>query len=159
MKSFTPSKNRFPIFIELLVFFSAGCGNKPDDTEIQQHVMEQLNANPNFKDVNATVENGIVRLDGKCEGENCVAEVEQKVKEIQNVDSVENNVQLKETETDLTLRSSVQNIISKYEGVQADVAAGVIVLRGTINRNQLQPLMNELSALSPKKIDKQLAVQ
>jgi hypothetical protein len=61
--------------------------------------------------------------------------------------------------TDLTLRTSVQTIISKYQGVQADVVAGVVILRGTIQRDQLQPLMNELSSLSAKKIDNELAVQ
>jgi hypothetical protein len=35
----------------------------------------------------------------------------------------------------------------------------VVVLRGSINRNQIQPLMNELTNLQPKKIDNQLAIK
>ena len=43
--------------------------------------------------------------------------------------------------------------------MQADVAAGVIVLRGNINRDNLQFLMSDLSILHPQKIDNQLVVK
>jgi hypothetical protein len=59
----------------------------------------------------------------------------------------------------MTMRTSVQSIITKYPGVQADVTAGVIVLRGNINRDNLQSLMSDLSILHPQKIDNQLVVK
>ena len=61
--------------------------------------------------------------------------------------------------TDLTLRTSVQSIVTKYAGVQAEVASGEVVLRGTISRDLLEPLMTELKALNAKKIDNQLAIK
>ncbi len=74
------------------------------------------------------------------------------------VQKVESNI-TKDNSTDLTMRTSVQSIITKYPGVQADVAGGVIVLRGTIDRDNLQSLMSDLGTLHPDKIDNQLAVK
>jgi hypothetical protein len=55
------------------------------------------------------------------------------------------------------MRTSLQSILSNIPGVQADVTFGVIVLRGTIDRD-LQPLMSDLTKLNPEKIDNQLSV-
>ncbi len=131
------------------------CGG-PNDKDIQENVNKKLQEN--HQGVNAAVADGVVTLTGTCEGENCAAQAEQQVAEIKGVQSVQNNIKAN-TGTDLTLRTSVQAIIAKYQGVQADVAAGNVVLRGTISRDQVQPLMNELQALQPKRIDNQLAVQ
>jgi hyperosmotically inducible protein len=97
-------------------------------------------------------------LGGTCDTQDCEALAEQKVKALKGVKSIENRVNA-DRATDLTLRTSVQAIISKYEGVQADVAGGMVVLRGSIDRNQVQPLMNELQALQPRKLDNQLAIR
>jgi hypothetical protein len=43
--------------------------------------------------------------------------------------------------------------------VQASVADGVIVLRGTIERSQLQNLMQDMNALRPKRVDNQLVIK
>ncbi|HEV7331959.1 MAG TPA: BON domain-containing protein [Flavisolibacter sp.] len=134
------------------------CNSKPDDQELQENITKELQNNASFKGVTATVSDGIVTLAGSCEGDNCATEAAEKVASVNGVDSVQNNIQ-DQSKTDLTLRTSVQTIISKYQGVQADVAAGVVVLRGSIDRNQIQPLMNELEALQPNKIDNQLAVK
>lgn len=142
-------------FIMVVPTLILSCG-KPDDKEIQENVSKKLQEN--YKGLNAEVAGGVVTLTGTCEGENCAEQAEKQVAGISGVQSVKNNIQT-DTETDLTLRTSVQAIISKYEGVQADVAAGNVVLRGTINRDQVQPLMNELQNLQPKRIDNQLAVQ
>lgn len=144
--------------IAVLLFLTVACNDNPDDQDIQENVTKRLQENQNYKGVSAVVKDGIVTLSGKCEGDDCASEIEKNVKEVEGVQTVENNIQ-KDNKTDLTLRTSVQAIISKYEGVQADVAGGVVVLRGTIDRNQVQPLMNELEALHPEKIDNQLAVK
>lgn len=137
---------------------AVGCKSKPNDEKILANVNEQLTENQAYAGVNATVKDGVVTLAGSCEGEDCALQVEKKVGDVDGVKKVENNIG-KNDATDLTLRTSVQSIISKYDGVQADVAGGIIVLRGTIKRDQVQPLMNELEALQPKKLDNQLAVQ
>lgn len=139
----------------LLLLLSA-CGGH-SDKDIQQNVTKELQKNPDFKGVNANVKDGVVTLSGNCQGDNCDSLVTQQVKKIDGVKSVK--TQMQSASTDLTLRTSVQSIVSRYNGVQADVAAGVVVLRGTIEKKQLEPLMSELQALKPKKLDNQLAVQ
>ncbi|MFD0795421.1 BON domain-containing protein [Mucilaginibacter litoreus] len=133
------------------------CGG-PDDQNIQTNVKKELQSEAGLKDVKATVKDGVVKLEGNCNGENCDSLATRKTKAVAGVKSVENTI-TKSVETDLTLRTAVQSVVSKYQGVQADVAGGVVVLRGSIAKNQVQPLINELQALKPKKLDNQLAVQ
>jgi len=59
----------------------------------------------------------------------------------------------------MTMRTSIQNIITKYPGVLANLDAGVIVLRKDIDRDNLQYFISELSALHPEKMDNQLGVK
>ncbi len=144
--------------IALLMSVVVSCNNKPDDKQIQDSVTKQLQANNDYAGVNSRVKDGIVTLTGTCKGDNCVADIEKNTKNVDGVKKVENNI-LKDNSTDLTMRTSVQSIITNYPGVQADVAAGVITLRGTIDKDNLKSLMSNLTELHPKKIDNQLAVK
>lgn len=146
------------IAIATLVIVATSCNSKPNDKEIQENVTKSLQANKNYAGVNSTVKDGTVILTGMCEGDNCAADIENNIKELDGVQKVENNI-TKDNTTDLTLRTSVQSIVTKYPGIQADVAGGVIVLRGTIDRDNLQSLMSDLSSLHPEKIDNQLVVK
>ena len=158
-----------PLKFGLILPFVAGlllvaCDNQPSDEAIQQAISDKLasntaNNNQAFAKIQAETSEGVVTLNGECEGQNCADSAATLVRNIEGVKEVVNNVKETQPDTDYTLRTSVQTIISKYQGVQADVAAGVVVLRGQIQRAQLQPLMNELNALTPKKIDNQLAVK
>lgn len=147
------------ILTTTLFFVASACNNNPSDEEIQKNVTAQLQENQLYSGVSGTVNEGVLTLEGNCEGENCTSQIEKELADIEGVKSVTNNIQQTDAATDLTLRSSVQSVISKYAGVQADVASGVVVLRGTIDRSQLQPLMNELETLGAKKLDNQLAVK
>jgi len=149
----------------LLFFFSmlVSCGGGRSDQQIQQDVQEKLSvlqegSNQAFTEITAVVKEGVVTLTGQCTGERCADSAVALVKDINGVKNIVNNIKQGPQQTDLTLRTSVQTIISKYQGVQADVAGGVVVLRGTIQREQIQPLMNELGPLQAKKIDNQLAI-
>lgn len=144
--------------IALLFIGAASCNDKPNDKDIQDNVTKSLQANKNYAGVNSTVKDGTVTLTGMCEGDNCAADIENNIKEVNGVQKVENNI-VKDNSTDLTMRTSVQSFITKYPGVQADVAGGVIVLRGTIDRDNLQSLMSDLGTLHPDKIDNQLVVK
>lgn len=141
-----------------MMFVFSSCGNKPNDQEIQNNISQKLK-DSSLNNINAAVADGVVTLTGKCEGADCNANAERIIKDMEGVKSINNSIEKMEVETDLTLRSSVQTIISRYQGVQADVAAGNVVLRGSISRDLIQPLMTELQALKPKQIDNQLAVQ
>ena len=115
-----------------------GCKGDVKDDKVLENVQAQLALDQAFKGVMAEVKDGVVTLSGTCDGDDCAKLAENKVSEAEGVKSIENNIK-NDHETDLTLRTSVQSIISKYEGVQAHVAGGIIVLRGSIVRNQVQP--------------------
>ncbi|MDQ6610342.1 MAG: BON domain-containing protein [Bacteroidota bacterium] len=150
------------IYGATMVFFTFAlfaCHNTPSNEELQRSINDSLKTNSGMNNVTATVADGKVTLNGTCEGDNCVAETESRIKKIDGVKGVQNNLSMAVQSTDLTLRTQVQAIASRYAGVQADVANGSIVLRGSINRDQLQPLMSELSSLQASKIDNQLAIK
>lgn len=153
-------KNSFN-WIAILFLSSAfvACNNAPSNEELQRSINDSLQANTGMKNVSAAVADGAVTLTGTCDGDNCVAESENKVKGIDGVKSVQNNVTMAPQSTDLTLRTQVQDITSRYAGVQADVANGAVVLRGSIERGKLQSLMSELSGVQATKIDNQLVVK
>ncbi len=154
MKNLMKQLRWLPLFCLML---AVSCNNKPDDKEIQDKVDETMRTNASYAGITSTVANGVVTLNGECEGENCATNLAQRLKQDASLDSVVNNIT--RAETNLTMRTSVQTIVSKYVGVQADVDQGVIILRGNINSSLLKPLMNELSNLKPTKIDNQMVVQ
>ena len=146
------------IAIALLLSMAVSCNNQPNDKKIQDNVTQQLQENKNYAGVNSSVKDGVVTLTGMCEGDNCAADIEKNIKEVDGVKKVENKI-VKDNSTDLTMRTSVLSIITKYPGVQADVSSGVITLRGSIDRDSLQSLMSDLTTLHPEKIDNQLVVK
>lgn len=144
--------------IILFCAVATSCNNKVDDQKIRDDISKQLLENNSYAGVTSKVEDGVVTLNGVCEGENCADNIENMIKEIDGVTKVENNIR-KNTITDMTMRTSVQSILTKYPGVQADVAGGEIILRGNIDRENLQSLMSDLATLQPTKIDNQLVVK
>ena len=64
-----------------------------------------------------------------------------------------------EVNTDATLRTSVDNVIKAYDGVQADIKDGVVTLRGNIKQDDLQTLIMKVQELKPKKVENQLVIK
>lgn len=64
-----------------------------------------------------------------------------------------------EISSDATLRSSVNDIVRAYDSVEADVKDGVVTLRGSIDRDKLQPLIMKVQELKPKKVENQLVIK
>lgn len=64
-----------------------------------------------------------------------------------------------EISPDATLRTSVDNVIKAYDGVQADVKDGVVTLRGNIKQDDLQTLIMKVQELKPKKVENQLVIK
>jgi osmotically-inducible protein OsmY len=143
----------------LSLFFLQACGGNKSDGQVTEDVKKALAGKEGMTGVQAAMEKGTLTLTGTCEGQDCPQQAMAIAQQVDGVKKVKNQVTQQPVETDYTLRTSVQTVVSKYEGVQADVAAGVVVLRGSINKSQLQPLMTELSGLQAKKIDNQLAVK
>ncbi|HET9745144.1 MAG TPA: BON domain-containing protein [Chitinophagaceae bacterium] len=64
-----------------------------------------------------------------------------------------------EISSDATLRSSVNDVVKAYDGVQAEVKDGVVTLRGNIKQDELQTLIMKVQELKPKKVDNQLVIK
>jgi osmotically-inducible protein OsmY len=70
----------------------------------------------------------------------------------------ENNTPV-EINSDATLRSSVNDVVKAYNGVEADVKDGVVTLRGNIKQSDLQPLIMKVQELKPRKVENQLVIK
>lgn len=57
---------------------------------------------------------------------------------------------------DEALQSGVRDAVKDYPGVTATVNDGVITLSGELERSRLQPLMESLQSLKPKKVTNNL---
>src|SRR5512138_3988187 len=64
-----------------------------------------------------------------------------------------------EISSDATLRSSVNDVVKAYDGVEAEVKDGVVTLRGNIKQDDLQQLIMKVQELKPKKVDNQLVIK
>jgi hyperosmotically inducible periplasmic protein len=157
-------------FLQILVALMLGivitgfysCKKKNKDPEIQSALSAKVQTDPNLAGVTTSVHEGTVTLTGTCADENCRSNAEKAVKDIDGVKNVVNNIQVAPVVVteDQTIRNALPAIAQKYSGLQADVNAGVITLRGTVeSREKLQDLMMELNALRPKRIDNQLVIK
>src|SRR5688572_20041377 len=146
---------------------SFGCKSAKSDAEIQNAVNDKITANTEMKDLNASVNAGVVTLTGHCKDEECRKDCEQEIKGVAGVKQVVNNITIGqpvpnarvEISDDSTLKTAVNDVVKGYNKVEADVKDGVITLRGEIARSDLQNLMQKLNELKPKKIDNELVVK
>jgi hyperosmotically inducible protein len=138
------------------------CKAKNKDGDIQTAISKKTQSDANLAGVTATVVDGTVTLTGSCADEACRTNAEKSIKEIDGVKNVVNNIAVTPVQItqDDPLRQSTNDVIQRYDGVQADVSEGVITLRGTVaDRDRLQQLMMDLNALRPKRIDNQLVIK
>jgi len=60
---------------------------------------------------------------------------------------------------DQTLRSSVNDVVKEYNGVTAEVDNGIVTLKGTIQKDNLQNLIMKIQELKPKKVENKLVIK
>lgn len=149
------------LLLAMTLFLHPSCKGKNRDAEIQTAINTKTQTDPSLAGVSATVVNGEVTLTGSCADEPCRQNAEKAVKDIDGVKKVVNNITVAPVTVtpDTQLQSSAQEVASRYEGVQASVADGVVTLRGEVKRDQLQNLMQEMNALRPKRVDNQLVIK
>lgn len=149
------------LVLAMTLFLTPACKGKNRDAEIQTAINSKTQTDPNLAGVSATVVNGEVTLTGSCADEPCRQNAEKAVKDVDGVKKVVNNITVAPVTVtpDTQLESSVKEVASRYEGVQASVSDGVVTLRGTVKRDQLQNLMQDINALRPKRIDNQLVIK
>ena len=149
----------FALLASLTMIF--GCGQK--DSDIQANVDEKLKSNSEMTTpATTTVKDGVVTISGVCKDETCKAECEKLAAGVKGVKSVINNMTVPApvvTKPDETLITGANQAVAAYEGVTAEVANGIITLRGSIKRTDLPKLMQAISGLQPKSVNNQLQVK
>ena len=168
MKSINTSLRLFFTAASLFAITLVGCKGKPTDSEIQSSINEKIASNNEMKGLTASVNNGVVTLTGECPTEECRKDCADEIKNVKGVKNVENNIQVAsatpapapvEVAADETLRTSVNDVVKNYKGVEADVKDGVVTLRGEIQRSKLQDLIVSLNELKPRKVENQLVIK
>ena len=146
----------------------SSCKGKQTDSEIQSSINEKIASKESMKGLNASVKDGVVTLSGECATEECRKDCADAVKNVKGVKDVENNIRVASVATpsapveinnDETLKTSVNDVVKKYKGVEADVKDGVVTLRGEIKRSNLQDLIISLNELKPRKVENQLVIK
>ncbi|MGI8599337.1 MAG: BON domain-containing protein [Chitinophagaceae bacterium] len=159
MKNFFVKINLIALLVAGLALQSC----KTKDSDIQSSYQKEISNDAQLSSISATVNDGIITLTGQCPDQACRTNAEEKAKKTKGVKSVVNNISVGSPapvviEDDAALRTSVNNVVRNFPGVNADVNGGIVTLRGNIARNDLQRLMPQLHALNPKNIDNQLTV-
>ena len=149
------------LLLAVSLFGVPACKAKNRDAEIQTAINNKTQSDPNLAGVSASVVEGTVTLSGTCADEPCRQNAEKSVKDIDGVKNVVNNITVAPVTVspDAQLQTSVQEVAGRYDGVQASVTNGVITLRGQIERDRLQNLMQDMNALRPQRIDNQLVIK
>lgn len=148
-------------FYAILVVGLAACGN--DDKKITSELNEKLSStNPGIQ---ASVKDGVATLSGTCPDANCKTASEAAAREVKGVKQVINQIEVPAPppvvtiNPDDSLKIAVQTVLAKYNGVNADVADGVVTLTGNIKRSQLKELMQDVTATKPKRVVNQLQIK
>lgn len=148
-----------------LVISLAACN--PKDADIEKAISEKLSNTP---EVQVTVHEGVATIVGTCDDQAFKKNIERTVKTVKGVKTVVNNCQFPETDkepaaaaviinSDADLDKSVHKIVDAYDGVSVTVVGGIITLSGEIKKDQLQPLMQSVQELKPKKVDNKLTIK
>lgn len=142
------------------------CKDNKTDADIQTAVNNKL-ADEAGSGLTATVSGGVVTLTGTCKNEECRKDCAEEAKEVDGVKNVVNNITVAttpdaapvEVTADAPLQQAVNNVLSTYSNVKAEVKDGVVTLRGEIERSKLQDLMASVNALKPRKVENELVIK
>ncbi len=139
----------------------------PKDADIEKAISEKLSDTPNIQ---VAVHDGVATITGTCDDEIFKKNIEKSVRSVKGVKSVVNTCELARANQepaaaavvinpDNELDKSVHKVVDAYDGVSATVVGGVVTLSGEIKRDKLQPLMQSIQELKPKKVDNKLIIK
>lgn len=140
---------------------------KPNDAEIEKAIREKLG---DATTIQVAVHDGVATIAGTCEDEIFKKNIEKSVRATKGVKSVVNTCELARANqepaaatvvinSDAELDKSIHKVVDAYDGVSATVVGGVVTLSGEIKKDKLQPLMQSIQELKPKKVDNKLVVK
>ncbi|QDW22492.1 BON domain-containing protein [Flavobacterium sp. KBS0721] len=139
----------------------------PKDADIEKAISEKLSDTPN---VQVTVHDGVATITGTCDDAIFKKNIEKSVRAVKGVKSVVNTCEIARANQepaaaaviinpDTELDKSIHKVVDAYDGVSATVVGGVVTLSGEIKREKLQPLMQSIQELKPKKVDNKLIIK
>ena len=71
------------LLIAIFISFTLpACTAKTDDASVQQRINDELKKDQAGAALNATVDKGVATITGECHGDNCVADLAEKVRKI-----------------------------------------------------------------------------
>lgn len=153
----------------LLTFVSSACfiSCKPKDSDIQTDINNELKDKPELSAITATVADGVATLSGQVKSEEDKSSAAALAKEVNGVDSVNNNVTIDVPDitpsatvlVDDKMMEEVKMIVKNHPTINASVSGGIITLTGTIKKDKEQKLLDSLQTLNPTNIDNQLTEQ
>ncbi|BDU27111.1 BON domain-containing protein [Flavobacterium sp. GSB-24] len=154
------------ILLGIGLFLSlAACA--PKDADIEKAISEKLSDTPNIQ---VTVHEGVATITGTCDDEIFKKNIEKSVRATKGVKSVVNTCEIARANqepaaatvvinSDAELDKSIHKVVDAYDGVSATVVGGVVTLSGEIKRDKLQPLLQSIQELKPKKVDNKLTIK
>lgn len=139
---------------------------KPSDADVEKAINEKLND----PDIQVAVHEGVATITGVCDDEIFKKNIEKSVRATKGVKSVVNTCELARANqepaaatviinSDADLEKSVGKVVEAYDGVSATVVGGIVTLSGEIKKDKLQPLMQSIQELRPKKVDNKLTIK
>lgn len=139
----------------------------PKDADIEKAIMEKLS---DTTEVTVTVHEGVATIVGTCDDEAFKKNIERSVKSVKGVKTVVNNCQIPQPNvepaavaviinSDADLDKAVHKVVDSYDGVSVTVVGGIVTLSGEIKRDKLQPLIQRIQELKPKKVDNKLIIK
>lgn len=139
----------------------------PKDADIEKAISEKFKDTPQIQ---VTVHEGVATITGTCDDEAFKKNIERDVKATKGVKSVVNTCELARANQepaaaavvinpDTELDKSVHKVVDAYDGVSATVVGGIVTLSGEIKKDKLQPLMQSIQELHPKKVDNKLIIK
>lgn len=130
----------------------------PKDADIKKAVETAIAASPDAAGVLASVEKGVLTLNGEVKDETAKAAIETTLKAVKGVKSVVNNLTVTPpapvvSAQDETLIKGLTDALKDNQNVKFDVKEGVVTLTGDVKKSDLMKLMQKVQALKPLKVD------
>lgn len=158
MKLFTKSL----LLLAVMGVGFASCKKKPKDEDLKAAIEKVVGSG-----ISVSVTEGVATLSGEVADGQAKNAAYDAAKAVAGITGVKDNITIMapppppvEIAVDSTLIKGTQAVVSKYKGVSASVADGVVTLTGSIQKKELAKLMQSLMALKPKSVDnKQLTIK
>lgn len=143
------------------------CKGKPNDSEIMASFNDKVKSDNRMTNLSASVNGGVLTLNGQCPDEDCRKHAEEEAKELKGVTSVVNNIMIMqagpaapvEISGDAQLQQGLADATKDYPGVTATVNNGVVTLTGEIKRDKLTNLMQRVQGLNPQRVQNNLTIK